>query len=112
MKRSVARAWVKALRSGKYKQGKGRLFTAKDRSYCCLGVLCSIAPSLGGPKVREIGELRKLPPPAQEFVGLRSSFGSLSGDFLNGSDSLAEANDKGVSFDEIATYISKHWKEL
>ena len=30
--------WVKALRSGKYKQGKGRLYDG--RKYCCLGVLC------------------------------------------------------------------------
>lgn len=33
--------WVKALRSGKYKQGKGVLC---DRGkHCCLGVLCRVA---------------------------------------------------------------------
>jgi hypothetical protein len=31
--------WVAALRSGKYRQGTGRLRT-KDGGYCCLGVLC------------------------------------------------------------------------
>lgn len=37
--------WVDVLRSGKYKQGKGRLhvknFDGTD-SYCCLGVLCEL----------------------------------------------------------------------
>jgi len=33
--------WIKALRSGKYKQGKGNLQSA-DGSYCCLGVACRV----------------------------------------------------------------------
>jgi hypothetical protein len=33
--------WVEALRSGSYKQGKGRLRTT-DNTFCCLGVLCDI----------------------------------------------------------------------
>lgn len=45
MKVGIARKWVKALRSGKYKQGKGKLeYIGHDghSSYCCLGVLCTI----------------------------------------------------------------------
>jgi hypothetical protein len=34
--------WLDALRSGKYKQGKGALRTGKDH-FCCLGVLCDIS---------------------------------------------------------------------
>lgn len=34
------KAWVKALRSGRYKQGKGQL-NALGR-HCCLGVACDI----------------------------------------------------------------------
>jgi hypothetical protein len=36
--------WVKALRSGDYKQGRSQLFIKDwmDDSYCCLGVLCDI----------------------------------------------------------------------
>lgn len=34
--------WIEALRSGKYKQGKGRLYTFNNNNnestYCCLGV--------------------------------------------------------------------------
>lgn len=32
--------WAKALRSGKYKQGKGCL--EKDNKFCCLGVACKL----------------------------------------------------------------------
>lgn len=35
------RKWVKALRSGKYIQGTGRLRVGD--SYCCLGVACDIS---------------------------------------------------------------------
>lgn len=43
--------WVKALRSGKYKQAKAALYQPKgkdtsegfsNRGYCCLGVACAI----------------------------------------------------------------------
>lgn len=40
MKPEWKRKWVKALRSGEYKQGHWQL---KNRDeYCCLGVLCDI----------------------------------------------------------------------
>jgi hypothetical protein len=35
--------WIAALRSGKYKQGDGRLYSAEDDTYCCLGVASRIA---------------------------------------------------------------------
>lgn len=40
MKKSIKTKWLKALRSGKYKQGIGRL--NKDGKMCCLGVLCDL----------------------------------------------------------------------
>lgn len=36
----VKKIWVKALRSGDYKQGKHAL--KKDDCFCCLGVLCDL----------------------------------------------------------------------
>jgi len=33
--------WLKALRSGEYKQGEGHLY--QDGCYCCLGIACLIA---------------------------------------------------------------------
>jgi hypothetical protein len=42
---SVRKAWVEALRSGKYKQAKHALRDIRKDSFCCLGVLCDIAKS-------------------------------------------------------------------
>lgn len=41
MKKEVAEAWVKALRSGDYKQTTSTL--KSPAGYCCLGVLCDIS---------------------------------------------------------------------
>lgn len=41
MKPAVKKRWIKALRSGEYEQGHGRLHTA-DGKFCCLGVLADI----------------------------------------------------------------------
>lgn len=35
--------WLAALRSGEYKQGRGALYNAGTKGYCCLGVLLSVA---------------------------------------------------------------------
>jgi hypothetical protein len=40
MNEQIRRRWIKALRSGKYKQG--RRYFEKDNRYCCLGVLSLI----------------------------------------------------------------------
>lgn len=45
MNKKVKKKWVKALRSGKYKQTRE---TLKDKhGYCCLGVLCDLAVQAG-----------------------------------------------------------------
>lgn len=36
----IKKQWIKALRSGKYKQTRGRL--KGDGGFCCLGVLCDV----------------------------------------------------------------------
>ena len=40
--RPVLRKWVKALRSGKYAQTRGRLRRIGAEEFCCLGVLCEV----------------------------------------------------------------------
>ena len=45
MKKRVLTKWLKALRSGKYKQGRGALCQIDKKgneSFCCLGVLCDM----------------------------------------------------------------------
>lgn len=44
MNKAIKQKWVKALRSGRYTQGRGRLERIVDgeRHNCCLGVLCRV----------------------------------------------------------------------
>lgn len=42
MNPEIKAKWVSALRSGEYKQGRGRLRSPQD-GFCCLGVLCDLA---------------------------------------------------------------------
>ncbi len=42
MNPEIKAAWLEALRSGRYKQGRGSL--RENDEYCCLGVLCDIVP--------------------------------------------------------------------
>lgn len=41
MKKEIRDAWIAALESGKYKQGRSALKTGAD-TYCCLGVLACV----------------------------------------------------------------------
>jgi hypothetical protein len=41
MNKLIKNKWIKALRSGKYQQGKYYL-KGTDNKYCCLGVLCDL----------------------------------------------------------------------
>jgi hypothetical protein len=47
--REVIAAWVAALRSGRYRQGRGGLRgqDVDGPRYCCLGVLCELAVDAG-----------------------------------------------------------------
>src|SRR5688572_17403992 len=42
MDATIKEKWVKALRSGEFKQGEGKLHDSDNDTYCCLGVLCKI----------------------------------------------------------------------
>lgn len=42
MKKAIRDRWVKALRSGKFRRGRGQLQPTAN-TYCCLGVLCKVA---------------------------------------------------------------------
>lgn len=45
--------WVKALRSGEYKQTSSTLHERTDNTYCCLGVLCKVMGAEFGPAIEE-----------------------------------------------------------
>lgn len=100
-----AKKWVAALRSGKYKQGRGAL--KKDGKYCCLGVACEISGLNKWygrlPEFRQYYMLEAgvLPLEVQKWLGLNDR----GGGYCKGNRSLTQDNDKGVSFKEIASII-------
>lgn len=81
--------WVEALRSGDYKQTQGRLL--HEGAYCCLGVLCKLQGA----------DVVTLP---QTLCPPETLSGGLSLMQMHG---LAEKNDSGLSFDQIAAFIEK-----
>ncbi len=110
MKEHVAKKWVKALRSGAYKQGRDIL--QYDDQYCCLGVLCKIAPKaikrIDLKLNRLIGGTLDSQPKVLKWSGLKSS----TGRYAIGS-SLVVANDiEGMSFNQIADIIEAYWETL
>ena len=97
MDAKLKKKWVKALRSGEYRQTKGRLIR-RDKGkvgFCCLGVLRAICPAVGGGKDKEGGIL---PIDSAKAVGISRAQQMI----------LAKKNDKGIQFPAIADYIEKH----
>lgn len=119
MKKSIASKWVKALKSGEYAQGKGKLVKQgkKYDRFCCLGVLTDLY-------MQEVGDLEvdgedseelyygfcydeALHPSVQKWAGMKS----FSGDY-GCAYSLAQRNDEGDKFEELADIIETNWKKL
>lgn len=102
--------WLKALRSGEYKQGETFLFNNLENSYCCLGIAGSICGlknkslSCGSLYTEEGGfskyQIKKIEKVLPEI---------LIGDFDNYIVArLANMNDSGRSFKQIANWIEKN----
>lgn len=117
MKKAIKKRWVKALRSGDYKQGTEFLHQRKDGvdQWCCLGVLCDVEGVPSEPrqsyvypeentseKFRMGGSISILSPELLTKFGLT--------DIQQGK--LANMNDhQGKSFVEIADFVEKEIKE-
>ncbi len=123
MNKEIADKWVAALRSRKYQQTKSVLKTMSG--FCCLGVLCEIAPPELGMfdssfnYISARGNARDvalLPLSVREWSGLKTTEGchpDIAAVIPVGAvGSLAGANDRGASFAEIADFIEKHWETL
>ena len=101
MNKNLKRKWLRALRSGRYKQGKYYLRNSEDR-YCCLGVLCEC---LEKPKWNDMNGYYKY---KDRYVGTVSKR-ILSDKIQN---TLIDLNDSEcMSFLEIADYIKNNIKE-
>lgn len=116
MDKKIKKRWVAALRSGKYKQGKGALHN-RQNEFCCLGVLCELAVEDGViPSPRLSGdhylyELKHGFPPksVREWAG--EVFGEDGDPDVPTTDepyrTLSSMNDGGASFEEIAKVIQR-----
>ncbi len=100
--RRYKKRWLKALRSGKYKQHRGELCNIEQTKFCCLGVGCKIVR--GGSWDEHTftyaweSQTGVMPATLREKVGLSSA----------AEDHLTEMNDAGKSFRAIADWIEKH----
>lgn len=87
----VVELWVKALRSGEYRQAKEVLVDRREGSFCCLGVLQDLAKKDGGC--------------LREYDGILNDAQWNKLDLGIDQRTLARMNDKGMSFKAIAEYI-------
>jgi hypothetical protein len=102
--------WVAALRSGKYKQGQGRL-QSRD-SYCCLGVACAVAENNnilvkyeGG---QFLGVILDYQQDVIDWLNLENESARFSDD-NNVRNSLWKLNDcEQLNFNAIADFIEKN----
>jgi len=110
MNKRIKTKWIKALRSGKYKQGTGRLKT-NDGGFCCLGVLSDLYAK--EKKIEWISERCTLRILDEGFVlsdeimlwaGLKGN-----SDIVIGENVASVWNDdEEIGFQGIATLIEEH----
>lgn len=136
MKQNIMKKWVKALRSGKFKQGTGTLkqYNRKGQvKYCCLGVLCELYnQDMKKKKKKTLPETIEdnkscftdwnkntmfgnksfdLPKEVMKWSGIETSDGQLWY-VLGDLSSLSSLNDAGKKFKTIANIIEKNWENL
>jgi hypothetical protein len=117
MNSEVKEKWIAALRSGKYEQSKGTLRTVNNE-FCCLGVLCDLynqeqENNLWGQNENDLRDYTfltedKLPPSVViTWAGLYERNPSVNVDLYGYTQirSVAEMNDQGFDFNEIADLI-------
>jgi hypothetical protein len=108
----IKEKWIKALRSGEYKQGIGVLRNRRNE-FCCLGVLCNIHaqehPETASKETKStsyLGNTQYLP----DEVANWSKIGGFGGGLVTIDKKLlplATHNDSGRTFEQIADAIEK-----
>jgi len=112
MNPQIKEKWVSALRSGDYKQTQRRLHD--ENGFCCLGVLCDLygkknnvewEPSTHYNNAYMFQDMTTvLPLSVMEWAGVEDYNPHVNG----GPFTLAELNDRGSTFNEIADLIEEH----
>jgi len=117
MNKNLVKKWIKALRSGKYKQTSGSLHDVNG--YCCLGVACKVYKDTKGitKSIRSVAGVickNKRRDDKSEHIHnkvVAKAFGlnRISDlDYLYTQGRLASMNDLGNSFSDIADYIEEN----
>jgi len=140
MRKEVMVKWVKALRSGKFKQGTGTLkqFNSKGAAqHCCLGVLCELYNQEMKKNKKKMlsetiwdndsdfshgycrlgGKKEDLPKEVMDWAGIENSMGKFYPNYYDknlflGENCLADLNDHGKKFNAISNIIEKNWEVL
>jgi hypothetical protein len=121
LKPEIKTLWLEALRSGQYEQGVAALRSAENK-FCCLGVLCDIAAKHNmGEWVEDTpwrfeisgtADTVLIPPPIVDWAfevqpHTRVDYWDLGEGMVADGKSLANLNDHGTTFEEIANIIEK-----
>lgn len=112
MKKEIAELWIKELESGFWEQGK--YFLEHSQTYCVYGILANIAATQGicshtGKNIGKFdNEMSLVPDSVVQWSGLKNANGIIRGFKYT----LAEMNDNGKTFKQLAEVIRKHVDEL
>lgn len=135
MRKEIAKKWIKALRSGKYKQGQDYLkqYNSKgEPRHCCLGVLCELYNNTMKKNHKKTLYTKDidhhdikvtlfdtydgvLPTVVKKWAGMSDVVGNFSVIEKDGSFkdySLTEMNDAGKKFGTIADMIEKNMENI
>ena len=100
----MQRDWLKALRSGDFKQCDGTLYELDEStgiySNCCLGVACQVAEAHGKIVPASAVDYAFLPISIKNAFGFKDTHG-----YVGPGRSLSGMNDGGRTFKEIADFV-------
>lgn len=103
LSREFAEKWLSALRANTYKQARRKLYDPIEKGFCCLGVACSIVSI---PKSFLLKNNTALLSSGQFDRKVLLPAGLKGDRDLN--RALAQMNDNGKSFSEIADWIEEN----
>jgi hypothetical protein len=110
MNKRIKKLWIKALRSGGYRQTQHTLRNGRKNEFCCLGVLCEVHNQIIGGRWKSNGDYFDtagvLPTEVMGWAKLDNDnpvvpYGKIK-------ETLAGLNDAGKDFNFIADRIEKY----
>ena len=101
MNSTIKTQWTKALKSGKYQQGRGRLRSCDKKEYCVQGVLADLHYQATGREWPD-NALAFLSDDVRAWAGLTDATSSFH------LQKCMSGNDNGETFEELADYIDSY----